>query len=248
MTAIPVTTGTPVVFAGDSITQQGWFSSAQSQVGGTDLLVDQLSPPVVGARSGSVSGRAASVVGTNFSSVAPSSGGGQIYAINSGHFGDKVADLASQVAPRITNYNPQVIVILIGVNDIGVTSPSSFSASYASLLAQIQAWNPAVPVICLSIFTFGEQWTSPPLAWSAASAIQCVQFNVLIQAACSAAGVPYIDINTPLLTWESLNNLPMPGVVSGLMTQSALPAGIHPTAIGQEFISDLVYPSFTFAS
>ena len=239
---IPAHVGTPIVFVGDSITFEGWFSAEQSTVSGTDLLADQLSPVAVQPRPGSVSGTVASATG-NVGSVASVVGGNQIYAINSGVSGNKAADIAANVASRITNYNPQAIVLYVGVNDIG-GNQAAFGASYASILSQITAWNPAVPVVCLSILSYGEQWQFPPLLWySGETGTQIPQYNAYIQSAAASAGATYVNLSTAALNYEQVHNAPQIGAFSGILTRD----GIHPLAVGQRFISDLVYPLFTFS-
>ncbi len=247
---IPVSPGTTVVFVGDSITADGWFDETLSNKGGTNLLVQQLSSIQTVARVGSATGRVGSASG-HIGAVAAVTGGGQIYAINSGIGGNQASDIEAAVPARITNYNPDVVVIEVGINDVRAVpvpvTAAAFRASYDSIIEQTQAAIPTVQIVCLSILLMREQWASaPPPAHFAGNPFDAPAdipaFNAEIQASALAHGCVYVDTRPPAALLESTLNTPEPGAIDGILTTD----GIHPNATGQESISDSVYPAFTF--
>lgn len=257
--AIPVHVGTNVDFCGDSLTAQGWFWSQQSQVGGTNLLVDQLSPPIVGQWAGQVSGRPASV-GGHIGQVTAVSGGGQINAINQGHGQKKIADCLANINTWILATNPAVLVLEFGRNDVGPPLPPftptplvDFRASYDAVLDQTLAAFPSCAIVCLSILCKDEQWSSvpgqptwnnefdPPLS-DPSYTPSILQFNQQIQQSCVAHGGTYIDLRTPALAVEATLNVPEPGTTTGPLTID----GTHPNAAGQLLMSNATIPSFVF--
>jgi lysophospholipase L1-like esterase len=258
--AIPVHVGTNVDFCGDSLTAQGWFWSTQSQVGGTNLLVDQLSPATVMARVGSVSGHVASATGS-IGLVSSVTGGGQINAINQGHGQQKIGDCLTNIATWILATNPQVLVLEFGRNDVGPPNPPftpttlvDFRTSYDAVLDQTLAAFPSCAIVCLSIFMKDEQWGilngspafnnefDPPFA-DLSYTPSIIEFNQQIQQSCVAHGGTYIDLRTPALAVEVAQNIPLPGATTGPLTID----GTHPNAAGQLLISGAVLPAFVFS-
>lgn len=256
---IQVHDGTNVLMLGDSLTAQGYFWSQQSQVGGTNLLVDQLSPVTVKQRFATVSGVPAKATGV-LATVVPVALGGQINAINQGHgqkqIGDALANFSTWVAP----FNPAVVVIEFGRNDVNPPLPPfipttlvSYRASYDAVIAQTQAAFPGVRIVCLSIFMDQEQWITvggvptwnnlfdpPPSNPTYTPSI--VEFNVQTQQSCVNHGGTYIDLRAPALAVEAALNTPEPGSIVGPLTID----DTHPNAAGQSLISNAVRPAFVF--
>lgn len=258
--SIPVHAGTRTVFCGDSLTAQGWFWSRESQVGGTNLLVDQLSPPTVRARPGVNVGRVSSATGT-IGQVAAVSGGGQINAINQGHGQKQIGDCLANISAWILAHSPQVLVLQFGRNDVNPPLPPftpttlvSFRSSYDAVLDQTLAAFPSCAIVCLSILCDVEQWTTvnsvpvwnnafdpPPSDPGYTPSI--TEFNAQIQQSCVAHGGTYVDLRAPALAYEAANNTPAPGVGQGIITID----GTHPNAIGQSIMSNAVFPAFVFS-
>lgn len=258
--AINVTTGSKVVVVGDSITFQGWFSDTESLVGGTGLLVNQLSSAIVGVRAGVVAAGASSATVTNSSlraTAAKVSGGGQINAINSGVSQNKIADIEGAIAARITNYSPTVVIIEIGVNDCrglnaGAPTPLvTFRASYDNILTTVKATIPTVSIICVGILLVQEHWTASggihftTNPYDTGSTIPSIeQYNTEIQASAVAHGCTYVDIRAAAAIAESVQNSPAPGAIDGILTQVS--DGIHPSAAGQLVMSTAVAAALQF--
>jgi lysophospholipase L1-like esterase len=255
--AINVGPGTKIVFVGDSITADGWFDATQSDHGGANLLVQQLSQPTVTPRYGTLApGASAGIVahGSTVGSVAPVTGGGQVYAINSGVAGNQIADIEAAIPARITNYNPAVVVMLIGINDcrgvpIGPTPLATFRASYDNILATVKSTLPSVQILCVGMFVLFELWaSSPPPAHFSGNALDSGagsidNYNAQISASAVAHGFPYVDIRAPGGLAEAVQNTPEPGVNQGILTVD----GIHPGAAGQLVLSTAVRAAFTFS-
>ncbi len=259
--AIPVHDGTNVVFCGDSITAQGWFWSTQSQVGGTNLLVDQLSSVTVKTRPGAVVNGGATATlanGAVASTVVPVALGGQINAINEGHGQKQIGDALANISAWILSHSPQVLVLEFGRNDVAPPLPPftpttlvSFRTSYDAVLDQTLAAFPSCAIVCISILCDGEQWAAGPV-WNNAFdpppsnpgyTPSIVEFNAQIQASCLAHGGVYIDLRAPALLVEAALNTPAPGAGVGPLTID----GTHPNATGQSLMSNAVKPVFTFS-
>lgn len=256
-TPIPVTVGTPIVFVGNSITHQGYYSAAASLVGGTNLLVDQLSPVTVAPRYASTSGSLSTSAGASLSTVAAVSGGGQVYAIASGVDGNKIADIEAAVASRITDHDPRVVVLEAGTNDVrglGTSIPTpivDFRASYDSVLDDVLAFDPTIAIVCVGILCIQEHWTASGGVhftgnpYDQGSTTPCIEdYNAEILASATAHGCVYADVRAAAATAESVQNTPAPGAIDGVLTGAA--DGIHPSAAGQLVMSTALYPLFAF--
>jgi lysophospholipase L1-like esterase len=238
--ATPGPVGDAWVFVGDSITAQGWFWSAQSQLGATGLLVDQLTSAYTSQTGTTVSSAAANAAPGVVDVVTPV-GKERIYPINSGVAHNRIADLDADAAARVTRYDPKLVVVEVGINDImGGTGTSAFRASYDSFLGKVATESPIAAIVCLSVVLWGEQWTpGPPLAWNngVASYDTIIPgYNDEIEGSCVAHGGTYVDVYGPMLTAESIQNTPAPGLPQGVLTLDH----IHPTAAGQLIMSDAV--------
>jgi lysophospholipase L1-like esterase len=221
---VPVHNGQKVVFVGDSITAFGWMSVS----GGLTDQINAALPSRMTRNYATVSGTRAVSTGTaatvSLVTLAPT----PITVVNSGVAGQACADIAAAVASRITNYNPDVVVIECGINGENVP-PSQMAADYASILSQVRAWSATVPIACVSILGFFEQWVpGPPPASTPGNDVS--PFNVALKGSCDAvAGTTWIDNYTPFYLYESTHNTPAPGASSGVL----LLDDRHPNPTGQ---------------
>jgi lysophospholipase L1-like esterase len=224
--------GSRVHFVGDSITSAGWTWYAVA--GG---FVDQINAALplapVPFRAATVSGRQATNSGR--SAVSSSLQYIPLSVTASGVAGNKVADILADVPGRITNYNPEIVVLEVGINDamVGGTIPD-FRVSYDALLDAVITWNSAVKILCISAWMNGETWVSNPLRWAGLGANNRIDaVNAEIAASCTArsANCTYADIRSPTLIYESLHNTPEPGVVFGVLADA--PDGVHPNTTGK---------------
>jgi lysophospholipase L1-like esterase len=234
--------GNLVVFVGDSITQAGWFSVA----GGFVDQVNAQIPTVIAPRYATLApGSAAATVapGAATASVASVAIQNTIRTVNSGIAGNQTADIAAAVAARITNYNPDVVVLLIGINDITFGVPfGTTMTNYESILSQVRAWSTTVQIACLSVLFYGEQWAAGPV-WDNSPTYDAPidAVNAAVQALCTTYNATYVPVRPQALTYETINNAPAPGAPSGILTLDRF----HPNANGQLQIGSFSIGSFT---
>lgn len=162
--------------------------------------------------------------------------GGAVTVTSSGIAGDRAVWLASQVHDRIASFSPDVVVVMIGINDIRVgTSSAVIGAAMGSILYGIRAECPAAQILVVSMFLMGEQWLSGPLRWAPASDNNITAGNTQIQAAATTYGAAYADVRDSALLWEQANNTPEPGVDLNKLTWSV--DNFHPSApVGKVFM------------
>lgn len=236
---IPISSGSRVVFCGDSITDQGVFGPAI-------IAINEQLPDRLPARARATSGRA--FAGGAQRAVCATVPREPIVAIISGVPGDTIASIAANVPGRITNYNPDVVFMFIGVNDcLHATALAPFNADYDTVLAAIAAYGD-IPVCCMSIFEIGEQWVSGPLRWdnhydpppsNPSFTPSIAQYDSEIQTAIAdstLSAAEFLDLRAPTLVYEGAHNTPEPGAPDGVLTYD----GVHPNARGQNWISGLV--------
>jgi lysophospholipase L1-like esterase len=236
---VSIAPGDTVVFCGDSITDQGVFGPA---INGINLLV---TPRQSGASRATTRANMARGSSRGVAASVPQQ---PIKAIISGTPGDTVASIAGNVANRITNHNPDVLVLFVGVNDaLTATNLAAFNASYDSILSQVAAFAD-IPTLVLSIFVIGEQWATPGPVWNNSFdpppsnpgfTPSIAQYDTEIQTAVADTTLTdcdYLDLRPPTLAYEVANNTPEPGAANGILTTD----NVHPTRRGQVFISNLV--------
>lgn len=233
-----------VVFVGDSITEQGWFNPAVTTIN-TLFSTNKVYP------SSATGGRAIATGGTG--SVAVTANNPALQAINSGVSGDESGNISAAVATRITNYNPTVVVLAVGVNDTrsGVQT-STYRANIDTILDQTLAALPTCKIIVMSVWLIGEQWilsggipvfndklTPPPSNPTFTPWIE--DMNAQLIASAAAHGAIYCDTRTPTLAYEVAHNTPMIGTFNGVLTQTTPePSGVHPLPVGQAFLSSVL--------
>lgn len=83
----------------------------------------------------------------------------QLHFINKGISGNKVPDLAARWATDTLNYKPQLLSILVGINDTTAAvnkqpgfTPATYEAEYGALLQQSRQANPDVQLVILEPF------------------------------------------------------------------------------------------------
>lgn len=239
--------GMRFVFVGNSITKRGWFSATESTDSGTDLLMQQIAPS-------NTSLNVNSFQGTNISmATARAQPARGLTAINSGVNGDTIADIEADIAGRITNFAPDVVVIEVGINDATAipdpTPVEDFRASYDNVLETVQEALPDVQIVCVGMLCDGELWAESPSPHFAGNpsdaAIDLLEAQ--IQESAEAHGAYYIDVRTAGAVAESVLNTPAPGVNTGILTvdESRPEGGVHPNATGQRLMSDEASAAFS---
>lgn len=158
---------------------------------------------------------------------------GSIVAINSGVAGNKIADIQADIAGRVIAHNPDIVVIEAGTNDVGNTELPDYQASWLSVLAQIRAWKPDIPIVVLSIFLIFEQWQTfngtPRLhnfndeGGGATKTIEAYNDAARGTLGSISPHAAWVDLRAPALAYEVANNTPEPGAPSGILTSD----GVH---------------------
>jgi lysophospholipase L1-like esterase len=244
--AVPIYSGNRVLFAGDSITAQGYPTASGGVV---DLATASL-VPYSGryyATSTGIQCRSTGTQATQGGPVQVPRGAfphgalGTIY--NSGVSGQRSADMAAAVSAQITSYAADVIIILIGTNDVSAaTDPAVFGSTVQSIVTQIRAVQPTTPIGLVSVLAYGDSWTAgPPVAFLSEGVDSLIlSYNAQLQIiAANNAGVTYIPARDGMLAWEVANNAPAPGTEGVLFNER------HPTIpLGQVQLGTAMAPSF----
>ena len=162
--------------------------------------------------------------------------------MNTGQAGYTAVEMASQVHNRIAVHSPDVVAITIGLNDKRQATPdAAIQSAVGSILYGIRAECPNAQIMLLGMWLFGEQWLSGPLRWHSSSDRGIDTVNALIAPVCATYGAAHVDVRGPALIYEALNNLPEPGLVSGVLTNDG--EGIHPdTAASKIQMGDAAMP------
>jgi lysophospholipase L1-like esterase len=148
----------------------------------------------------------------------------EIEAINRGFGGSQLAD-AAHFAPRIVvKYEPRLVVLYAGDNDIAAgKSPEQVAADFRSFVEAVRKGLPKARVLFLSIKPSPRRW---------ALREKVAKANALIEAQCKQGeGLLYIDVATPLLGEDGK---PRPELFRE--------DGLHLTARGYEVWTSLLKP------
>ena len=232
--------------AGDSISNDGFIAT-----GGWTLQPNGLYQQIIAnwkpASSGSVtvSGSGTTTVsGSGVTSVKTASPL-LMSPTTAGLIGGFAADIDAGFTTYIGSFNPTFLVLLIGINDADHgTAPSAFLTSYNSILAKCFALNPAMKVLCVSLFANGELWqpvgSGGPWGLNPVdAAIASLNTQIVSAATAASCACAVADIRTAFGTWLTTHNGSTPGVSFGLATFD----GIHPNALGTGIMGQFAIPS-----
>jgi lysophospholipase L1-like esterase len=225
------------LWAGDSLTQLGWFSVA----GG---MVDQINTQI---GTTSVADQRASIPSGGFSTVggvAAKIKGGAVSVINRGVSGwsstEIFADKASVVALR-----PSFIVLDIGINDATLgTAPATFRSNLDGTLDAYQAGLPGVQILGVLPMVCGELWTHVGPAFSGNGFDPAID-AIIAQAAASytAHSVPFVPLRPAALSYIIANGPAEPGASFGTLVDSSQKHPLVPA--GQLWMCNQVMPYVT---
>lgn len=245
---VPFYSGNKILCSGDSITAQGYPTVSG---GFQDLLTAKLTPYTAsytatagGVAAKSANGAVSAIAGPPVTVPRGTFPTGSISIINTGIPGQTSGQLAADVANQITSHNPDVVVVLIGINDISSPTPDpvAYGVNVQSIVTQVRAWSSTVPIGLVSPLTFGDSWTAgPPVAFLSEGGDStvlafCAQLQTI---AANNTGVTYIPARDGMLAWEVTNNAPAPGVEGTLFNER------HPTIpLGQVQLGTAMVPYF----
>lgn len=241
-----------VAFAGDSITAGAYYNQT-----GSFLPLIQAAIPTITIRT------AATATG----GVATATGGvghdaGQsihpvVTNIDSGLAGSTAADWAASGAAmtvtRVTNYNPQVVVVGLGINDVRTPfTAAAYRANVDIILDKINTVCPNAQILIWGVLGNGEQWASGPLRWSNAAYAppgyvidtQVDDYNTQMAASCAAhTKCQFVDMRSHWLTLEQTTNTPEPGAANGVYSLD----GVHPNPAGQTMMGSYLFTTVTIS-
>jgi len=145
--------------------------------------------------------------------------------------GAKVADLQKSLVEKAIQDKPDIITILIGVNDIhNHTSKDSFKKNYEEILNRLTKETKAKVYLVNIPYIGASNLIFPPFAqyynW------QTQEFNAVIKNLADSYGVKYIDLYSPTITKFSQNGL------------HYSPDLFHPSAEGYAIWSQIIYDAF----
>ena len=233
--------------AGDSISNDGFVAS-----GGWSMQPNGLYQRIIANWRTAAPAGSVTVGGTGTVTVAGSGTASVLQSAplllnpsTAGLIGGFVADIDTGFTTYIGSYSPTFLVLLIGINDADHgTSPSAFLASYSSILAKCFALNPAMKVLCVSIWCNGELWqpvgSGGPWGLNAVdSTIATLNTQIVAAATAASCACAYADIRTAFGTWLTTHNGSTPGVASGVASVD----GIHPSALGMSIMGQFAIPS-----
>jgi phage tail protein X len=150
-----------------------------------------------------------------------------------------ISVLADGVAARVTAFQPDVLFIMLSTNCVqfGV-SDATCLANHTQIIQQAYAQNPGIQIAHLGAFMIGEMWPNGANSHDAALNAK----DTLIQGVCTATGATYIPLRTAAFTYESLHNLPAPGLNSGPLTTPDVTFEHPNNDTGKPFFRDQVMP------
>lgn len=148
-----------------------------------------------------------------------------------------VQNLLDNWVGAIQNYDPDVLLIEVGINDSnGGNPPSTFQTTYGTLLDTVIAWKSAIRIVCLGLLFHGEQYTVGPPAHFV-SGLDTNPYDPIIEALCAArpANCIYKKQYDWVLAYEVANNLPPPGNAVIIGDPGPSP-DIHPGPLGRRLM------------
>lgn len=157
-------------------------------------------------------------------------GGKIIAAKNSGIPGDTSFGLSARFLQDCLSYQPDVVFILIGRNDINAAGTINFWTPTFVEAMILAALGRGVTPVVVNIPPYGFSATNPT-STTLAVATQTNTYNAALNALAAKYGVPYCDVHTPLAD------------PSGLYYASAALStdGTHPTLAGSVLMAQAVY-------
>ena len=203
----PVHAGKRVVFIGDSITDGNWgciynFKPTSAQRSHTDL--------------NHIYGHSyMMLVASDIQSRRPKAGN---EFFNRGFSGHKLSDLAARWQEDVLDLNPDILSVLVGINDAKNFEPQAWKELYRSLLTRTREQNPDVVLALGTPFTTKEELK--PAAGQMATIVRdlCKEFD--------AVCIPYDELFEGLVRRQP-------------RTGYWIWDGIHPTPAGHRRMADL---------
>jgi lysophospholipase L1-like esterase len=212
----PLTTGTRIVFFGDSITWQNSYIS---------LLNSAI------ASGAGTQGKTITLINRGIN-------GGGVEQVRDGSPGSGYPSNAPQAsfASLLTSDQADIAVVFIGINDVGWrnTTPAAYEQGLRNLAATAAAQG-----VTLIFATPAANYESPLGAGALDPRID--QFSAIVETVASDTASTFVDLRSAFVAWWQNNNYEIRlngGYVFlknfGLLTYD----GVHPTSLGNQLIAD----------
>ena len=142
--------------------------------------------------------------------------------VNRGECGDQISNLLRRCDADCLSFSPEIVSILIGVNDAGAgTEPHLFRETYQHLLDRIHTARPATRLVLLEPFGIGVEPQPPLDTISRRQLDQLKKLQPIVAELASAAGAVFVPLQHRFDEGPRVG----PGSVWAL-------DGIHPSAAG----------------
>jgi hypothetical protein len=169
--------------------------------------------------------------------------------------GLKADGLNTNYTQQTKPFNPQILVVIIGTNDISsgtdVTPGGAYQTSVATYVDQVHTDFPSCKILWGSAQVKNEQWTA--VGPHFLDGTDTWAGNQRVQDAFAASGrsawCQYFDLISPMLTYETLHNTPAPGITgtgadgSGVLTYDSL----HGTPACKVLLAQIAIAQLTFS-
>lgn len=147
---------------------------------------------------------------------------GEYVASNRGIGGDTICGLLDRIEVSAYDADPQVIVLLIGGNDVlGGKSAESIFTNYEKVITGLQQHLPETKIVWCSLTCLGNRW--------AKHNDTCILYNQKIKLLANKYGCTFVDLYTPLCNVET-------GEIYEKYTQE----GVHLTHEGYLVVSSVI--------
>lgn len=236
--------GARTVLSGDSITVGGWATVSGGLI---DTINAQIPTSSKLRRSRRVNGsrpaRMAAAVGTRGARVVNSTFKPNLVVLNTAIAGQLTQNLLADVVNQITSKTPDLVILHIGINDswAPVDPTTVTKPNYEAILQAIRAYSASVPIVCIGLMYYGEQYDVGPVWSNSPSADVNIDLNNgFIQALCVTYNCTFVDMRTTMLTYETVHNTPLPGLRIGPLSQD----GLHPNDTGRLLMGTIAAPFF----
>ncbi len=149
-------------------------------------------------------------------------------AVNRGIAGDLTVGLQRRMNESIFDLEPRLVVILIGVNDLGRRAkPETVIANIFDIVSEIREKLPETRIVLQSVYPVSEKWGK---AYFKRVSPGVVTVNKALSAGEAEYGYTYADVYSVLAD------------ENGRLPDALTEDGLHPNAAGYEIISAYLYP------
>jgi hypothetical protein len=153
--------------------------------------------------------------------------------VNAGVNGRHASELLRKIKTEIIDQNPTILVLQVGIVDVtGLvkSTDDEFLGAYRGILSRMRAAKPDCQLVCVSLFSAGEDWPSGANPFD----VDADRKRDLTRQAAEEYGCTFIDARSEFMAWEAINN------PSHLTEGVATIDGIHQTPLGVLWSSDVL--------